>query len=129
MVAKQELPINLQEEYKMNYKIEKDPRITKVGKVLRKWNLDELPQLLNIIKGDMSFVGPRPVLQEELEKYKENKETFLSIKPGLTGYWQVNKQKCKNYEERMQMELYYVKNCNFLLDMKIFFKTILLFFA
>lgn len=124
MEEDQKLPTNLQEEYKRNYKIQEDPRITKVGKTLRKWNLDELPQLYNILKGDMSFVGPRPVLQEEVEKYEKNKEKFLSVKPGLTGYWQVNKQKCRSYEERMQMELYYVENRNFMLDTKIFFKTI-----
>lgn len=124
MAEDKELPTNLQEEYKRNYKIEKDPRITKVGKTLRKWNLDELPQLYNILKGDMSFVGPRPVLQEEVEKYKENKEKFLSVKPGLTGYWQINKQRCRNYEERIKMELYYVENRKLMLDIKIFLKTI-----
>lgn len=112
------------EEYKCNYKIENDPRITKFGNILRKRNLDELPQLYNILKGDLSFVGPRPILEDELEKYGENKSELLKIRPGLTGYWQVNREKAKNYEERMQMELFYVQNYNIKLDLQILLKTI-----
>lgn len=119
-----DLPIELQEEYKENYKIKDDPRITKTGKVLRDWNLDELPQLFNIVKGDMSFIGPRPVIQAEIEKYGDLKEKFLSVKPGLSGYWQINTKICKDYDERIKMELYYIENCSLKLDTIIFFKTI-----
>ena len=119
-----ELPLSLQREYKRNYKLQEDPRITTSGKILRKWNLDELPQLYNIIKGDMSFIGPRPVIEEEVEKYGDKKGKFLSIKPGLSGYWQVNRNKCKNYEDRIEMELYYIKNRTLKLDIKIFLKTL-----
>ena len=112
-------------EFKENFKLENDPRITRVGKFLRKTSLDELPQLLNIIKGDLSIIGPRPVIEEELEKYGNNKERFLSVMPGLTGYWAANGRSCTSYEQRMAMELYYVDNISFKLDMKIFFKTII----
>ena len=83
-----------------------------------------MPQIVNIIKGDLSIIGPRPIVDEELEKYGENKEKFLSITPGLTGYWQANGRSNTTYEERMQMELYYIDNQSLLLDIKIFFKTI-----
>ena len=76
-------------EFKENFKLENDPRVTKIGRILRKTSLDELPQLINIIKGDISIIGPRPVVEEELEKYGINKNKFLSVTPGLTGYWQV----------------------------------------
>ena len=76
------------EEWESNFKLENDPRITKIGGFLRRSSLDELPQLINILKGELSIVGPRPVVEEELEKYGENKEKFLSVTPGLTGYWQ-----------------------------------------
>lgn len=112
-------------EFKENFKLENDPRITKIGKFLRKTSLDELPQLLNIIKGDLSIIGPRPVIAEELEKYGMNKERFLSVTPGLTGYWAANGRSSTTYEQRMEMELYYVENISFKLDIKIFFKTIL----
>lgn len=111
-------------EYQENFKLENDPRITKMGSFLRETSLDELPQIINIIKGDLSIVGPRPIVDEELEKYGENKEKFLSITPGLTGYWQANGRSNTTYEERMQMELYYIDNQSLLLDIKIFFKTI-----
>lgn len=113
------------QEWKENYKIEDDPRITKFGKILRKTSLDEVPQVLNILKGDLSIIGPRPVIREELEKYEENIEKFLSITPGLTGYWAANGRSDTTYEERMQMELYYVDNISFILDTRIFFKTII----
>lgn len=111
-------------EWQENFKLENDPRITKVGKFLRKTSLDELPQIVNIIKGDLSIIGPRPVIDEELEKYGKNKDKFLSITPGLTGYWQANGRSNTTYEERMQMELYYIDNQSLWLDIKIFFKTI-----
>ena len=111
-------------EYKENYKLTNDPRITKVGKFLRKTSLDELPQLINIIKGELSIIGPRPVVQEELKKYGSNAEKFLSVTPGLTGYWAANGRSCTSYEQRMEMELFYVDNFSFKMDAKVFFKTI-----
>lgn len=111
-------------EWNENFKLENDPRITKVGRILRKTSLDELPQILNILKGEMSIIGPRPVIEEEVNLYKENKDRFLSVFPGLTGYWAANGRSNTTYEERMEMELYYVDNISFLLDVKIFFKTI-----
>lgn len=113
-------------EWDENCKIEDDPRITKVGKFLRKTSLDEIPQLLNILKGDISIIGPRPIVQEELEKYNWNKEKLLGIKPGLTGYWAANGRSTTTYEERIQMELYYVDNVSFIMDLKIFLKTIII---
>lgn len=112
-------------EFKENFKLENDPRITKVGKFLRKTSLDELPQILNILKGDLSIIGPRPVIEEELEKYGKNKEKFLSVTPGLTGYWAANGRSCTSYEQRMLMELYYIDNLSWKMDLKIFFKTII----
>lgn len=111
-------------EYEEYYKLAKDPRVTKVGKILRKTSLDELPQLINIIKGELSLIGPRPVVNGEIEKYGKNIGKFLSITPGLTGYWAANGRSGTTYEERMKMELYYVDNISFKLDIKIFFKTI-----
>lgn len=111
-------------EWKENFKLQDDPRITKVGKFLRKTSLDELPQIVNIIKGDLSIIGPRPVIEEELKKYGENKEKFLSVTPGLTGYWQANGRSSTTYEQRMEMELYYIDHISPKLDFKIFFKTI-----
>lgn len=110
-------------EFTENQKLKDDPRITRIGRILRKTSIDELPQVINILKGDMSFVGPRPVVDKEIDKYGENKEKFLSVKPGLTGYWQVSGRSNTTYEERMNMELYYVDNCSLWLDIKIFLKT------
>ena len=112
-------------EYKENYKLTDDPRITKIGKFLRKTSLDELPQLINIIKGELSIIGPRPVIQDELEKYGANAEKFLSATPGLTGYWAANGRSSTTYEERMEMELFYVDNLSLKLDIQVFFKTII----
>ena len=112
-------------EYKENFKLENDPRITKVGKFLRKTSLDELPQLLNIIQGDLALIGPRPVVKKELEKYGKNAGKFLSVTPGLTGNWAASGRSNTTYEERMKMELWYVDNISFITDVKIFFKTII----
>lgn len=111
-------------EFQENYKLADDPRITKVGKLLRKTSLDELPQLINILQGDLSIIGPRPIVREELKKYGERQEEFLSITPGLTGYWAANGRSCVDYAQRMEMEMYYVRNVSFKLDVKIFFQTV-----
>lgn len=113
------------EEYKKNYKLQNDPRITRVGKFLRKTSLDELPQLFNILKGDLSIIGPRPVIDEELEKYGFNKNKFLSVTPGLTGFWAANGRSDTTYEQRMAMELFYVDHMSWKLDCKVFLKTVL----
>ncbi|MFR6021566.1 MAG: sugar transferase [Clostridia bacterium] len=112
-------------EFEENHKLKDDPRITKLGKFIRKTSIDELPQFVNVLKGDMSLIGPRPIVDGEIEKYGENKEKFLSVKPGLTGYWAANGRSDITYEERMKMELYYVDNISFKLDIQIFFKTII----
>lgn len=111
-----------------NYKLEpeEDPRITGVGGFLRKTSLDELPQFINVLKGDMSLVGPRPVVLEELKEYGDRKDEFLSVKPGLTGYWQVSGRSDVGYPERVDIELYYVYNQSILLDLKILLQTCLL---
>ncbi len=111
-------------EFAENFKLENDPRVTRVGKILRKTSLDELPQIINILKGEMSIIGPRPVVRSELEKYGSNQDKFLSVAPGLTGNWAANGRSDVSYEERMALELDYIENRNLILDMKIFFKTI-----
>lgn len=116
------------EEFNVNQKLKNDPRITKLGYFLRKTSLDEFPQMINILKGEMSFVGPRPVVKGEIEKYKNNKQKLLSVKPGLTGYWQVNGRSSTTYAERMKMELYYIDNCSIWLDIKILLKTFVVVF-
>lgn len=110
-------------EYEKNFKLENDPRITKVGKFMRKTSLDELPQLLNILKGDISIVGPRPIMEVETEIYGNYRDMLLSVKPGLTGFWAANGRSCTTYTRRRAMEIYYVKNRSLWLDIKIIFKT------
>lgn len=115
------------EEFKKEYKLDHDPRITKLGKFLRKTSLDELPNLFAIFKGDLSLVGPRPLIQEEIEsKYGESAQKLLSVKPGMIGYWAASGRSNCTYEsgDRQRAELYYVDNCSILLDIKIFFKTL-----
>lgn len=112
-------------EFEENHKLKDDPRITRLGRFIRKTSIDELPQFVNVLKGDMSLIGPRPIVDGEIEKYDENKDKFLSVRPGLTGYWAANGRSDITYEERMKMELYYVDNISFKLDIQIFFKTII----
>ncbi len=114
------------EKYKKEYKLENDPRVTAIGNILRKTSADELPQILNIIKGDMSLIGPRPVLKEETLLYGKDRTTLLSVKPGLTGYWQAYARNDVGYADgrRQEMELYYIKNMSLKFDTKIFFATI-----
>ena len=110
-------------EYEKNFKLENDPRVTKVGKFMRKTSLDELPQLINILKGDISVVGPRPVMDVETKIYGNYRDMLLSVKPGLTGFWAANGRSHTTYTRRRAMEIYYVKNRSVLLDLKIIFKT------
>lgn len=115
------------EQYRTEFKIDNDPRITKIGNILRKTSVDELPQLFNILKGDISVVGPRPIVEKELEMYyKGEEDKLLSVKPGLTGYWQAYARNNATYEsgERQKMEMYYVKNASLWLDIKILFRTV-----
>jgi undecaprenyl-phosphate galactose phosphotransferase len=104
-----------------------DPRVTPIGRFLRKYSLDELPQFFNVLKGDMSVVGPRPYLWEEFEEYKVPKnivQKLLSVKPGITGLWQIEARNEATFEERIKMDLKYIKERSFWLDLKIVLKTI-----
>ena len=114
------------EKYKKEYKLENDPRVTGIGSILRRTSADELPQILNVIKNDMSLIGPRPVLNEETLLYGKDRNTLLSVKPGLTGYWQAYARNNATYQsgERQKMEMYYVRNASLWLDIKILFKTV-----
>ncbi len=116
----------LREEWERTYKLKKDPRVTPFGSFLRKTSLDELPQFWNVLKGDLSVVGPRPVVKQEVEKYFGVKAyKILSIRPGLTGPWQVSgRSDISCYQTRLQLDEYYVDHQSFLLDLKLIAKTI-----
>lgn len=109
-----------------NYKLEpeEDPRITALGRFLRKTSLDELPQLFNVLKGEMSLVGPRPVVEEELREYRHKVQDFLSVKPGVTGYWQTSGRSNVGYPDRVELEMHYVYNQSIWFDLKILLKTV-----
>lgn len=124
MLSKDE---KLREEYYKNFKLKDDPRVTEVGKFLRKTSLDEFPQFINVIKGEMSFVGPRPVVQKEVDMYygEENSRKIFMVKPGITGMWQANgRSDVENYDERIALDLYYIRNWSLWLDIIITIKTI-----
>ena len=110
--------------YGVLFKIRRDPRITAIGARLRKSSLDELPQLINVLKGEMSLVGPRPALPAEAAEYADHVRRRLIVKPGLTGMWQVNGRSELSWEESVRMDLRYVENWSFALDMQILWKTI-----
>ena len=112
------------EEWDLNQKFEQDPRITKIGNFLRKTSLDELPQFINVLKGDMSLIGPRPLVEGELDVHHGNHSIYESVRPGITGWWACNGRSTTTYEERLKLEYYYVKNRNITLDIKCIFKTI-----
>ncbi len=111
------------EEYSKNKKLKKDPRITKIGKILRKLSIDELPQVINVLKGDMSIIGNRPYLPREKKDMKEYYHDIVKTKPGITGYWQVNGRSNTSFEERIKLESYYSNHYSLKLDLKIFIKT------
>lgn len=106
------------------FKIRNDPRITRVGRIIRKTSIDELPQLLNVIKGDMSLVGPRPPLPREVNQYDKWHDLRLSVRPGITGLWQISGRNDIGFEEMLNLDLKYIRERSFLYDMKIIFKTI-----
>ncbi len=112
-------------EYQEFKKLVDDPRITKVGKVLRKGSIDEFPQFLNVLKGEMSLVGPRPYLIREREDMGEYFELITSVKPGITGYWQITGRSDVTFKDRLKMEKNYVENKSILLDLKILLKTVI----
>ncbi len=115
---------------KNNYKLppEKDPRITRFGKFLRKSSVDELPQFLNILKGEMSLVGPRPIVDEELKVYGDQADKFLSVTPGAMGYWQASGRSRIAYPRRCKYELYYVDHASLIFDLKVIFKSVVSIF-
>ncbi len=116
------------QEYIKYKKLKNDPRITKLGNFLRKTSIDEFPQFINVLKGDMSLVGPRPYLHREIQDMGDSYETIISVKPGLTGYWQVNGRSEKNFKERTEMDVAYVHDRTLWLDIKFMIKTVLKIF-
>lgn len=114
----------LTEEYNNNHKLRRDPRVTRVGGVLRKTSLDELPQLVNVLRGEMSLVGPRMISFPELEKFGEWQEKILQVKPGITGLWQVSGRSDLDYDDRVRLNVYYVDHRSLLFDLKILARTI-----
>ena len=115
----------LKKEFENTRKITNDPRITNIGKFLRFTSLDELPQIFNVLKGEMSFIGPRPIVKSEIKKYGENFEKAFSVKPGISGIWQVSGRNKLSYKKRVELDIFYSENISFRLDIKIFIKTIL----
>ena len=111
-------------EWEENQKLKNDPRVTRVGKIIRKLSLDELPQIFNILKGEMSFVGPRPIVQNEVARYGRHFGKYKSVLPGVTGLWQINGRNDTQYEERIALDVKYTHELNFNLDLKIIGKTI-----
>lgn len=115
----------LRQEWEMYYKLKRDPRIFFVGKLLRKTSLDELPQFWNVLKGDLSVVGPRPITEEEVTKYlKEKAAKILSVRPGITGLWQTSGRNLLTFDERIKLEEEYVDRQSFALDCLLVFKTV-----
>jgi len=115
---------SLRDEWYENFKLRDDPRISFFGKFLRKTSLDELPQYFNILQGSMSWVGPRPIVIEELEKYGELRHVYVDLKPGLTGLWQIGNRNDDSYEYRVKTDRKYFESKSILLDLKIIIKTL-----
>lgn len=114
----------LKAELDKNYKLKCDPRVTRVGRLLRKFSLDELPQLFNVLAQDMSIIGPRIVTQPEVEKYGPKGEQLLSVMPGITGLWQVSGRSNTTYDERIKLDMKYIEHWSIWLDIKILFSTV-----
>ena len=110
-------------EYKTNKKLRNDPRITKVGAFIRKTSIDEMPQFLNVLWGSMSLIGPRPYLHREIDDMGLYYDDIIAVKPGITGYWQVNGRSDESFANRLKFDLHYIENYGYKLDFKIFWKT------
>ena len=114
----------LREEYARDFKLKHDPRITPIGKLLRRTSLDELPQFWNILRGDMSLVGPRPIVKKEIAYYGDAMDDVMTVRPGLTGLWQTSGRNNLSYQQRVALDLHYVHHRSFWLDLRILWKTI-----
>lgn len=119
----------LKAEWLSSHKLRRDPRVTPIGRFLRRTSLDELPQLWNVLRGDMSLVGPRPIVREELLRYGRGLHSYLSVKPGITGLWQVMGRNDTDYRRRVAIDVYYVRKRGFLLDAYILLKTMRVVFG
>ena len=119
---------DLQEEFRNDFKLKNDPRITRLGKFLRRSSLDELPQFVNVLRGDMSVVGPRPIVRQELPRYGNRMEEVLAVRPGLTGLWQVSGRNNLSYEQRVALDLHYASQRTFTLDLSIIVRTLRVIF-
>ncbi|MEN6602423.1 MAG: sugar transferase [Bryobacteraceae bacterium] len=115
---------SLVREWELTHKLKNDPRVTRVGRLLRKTSLDELPQIWNVLRGDMSMVGPRPIVSEESAKYGSAFALYTRVRPGLTGLWQVSGRNDTNYARRVALDSYYIRNASLWLDTKILLKTV-----
>jgi len=115
---------SLVEEWKLTHKLKDDPRVTRVGRLLRKTSLDELPQVWNVLRGEMSMVGPRPIVLEESAKYGPAFALYTQVRPGLTGLWQVSGRNDTNYQRRVALDCYYIRHWSLWLDAKILLKTV-----
>jgi len=111
-------------EWELDHKLRNDPRITAIGGFLRKTSLDELPQLFNVLKGDMSLIGPRPIVTSELAKYRRSIRWYNAVRPGMTGLWQVSGRNDTDYNRRVALDAYYVRNQSFMMDVSILVKTV-----
>ena len=111
-------------EFEANQKLKNDPRVTRLGKILRRTSLDEMPQLINVLKGEMSLVGPRPIVNREIPLFGDSMKIIHSVRPGITGYWAANGRSNVPYDERVEMERYYAENHSIKLDLKILVKTV-----
>ena len=132
VVNAEELKKELENQNEMSgpmFKMKKDPRITRVGRFIRKTSIDELPQLVNVIKGDMSLVGPRPSLPKEVEQFEPWMKERLTVQPGITCFWQVMGRNSIPFEEWMKLDVKYVRERNYFLDIKLIFKTFFVLFG
>ena len=125
---KENFTIAQKKEFNETYKLKNDPRITKIGRFIRKTSLDELPQLVNILRGEMSIVGPRPIVKEELEYYKGYEDHYFACRPGLTGLWQISGRSNTSYDERIALDVEYAENRKIGMDIKIVIATIAVVF-
>ena len=114
----------MRKEFEKDFKLRQDPRITKLGRFLRRSSLDELPQFFNVLRGEMSVVGPRPIVSNEIHKYSLFMEEVISVRPGLTGLWQVSGRNNLSYKKRVELDLLYARNRNFILDLEIIILTL-----